>query len=126
MKRLLAMALLSQGLVQTMALSAALAAEPITIRTNTAGELAEACGTNPREPAADAKINFCHGFAQGAITVQLRASGDKKPFCFPSPAPSRGTTMGEFVAWVKAVPDRRELPSSEGLFKFLTERYPCK
>ena len=126
MKRLLAMALLFQGLIQTMGLSAALAAEPITIRTNTAGELAEACGTNPREPGADAKINFCHGFAQGAITVQLGMSGDKKPFCFPSPPPSRGTTMGEFVAWVKAVPDRRALPSSEGLFKFLGERYPCK
>ncbi len=122
MKRLLALVLLTQGL----ALSLAQAAEPISIRTNTAGELADACATNPREPGADAKINFCHGFAQGAITVQLRASGDKKPFCFPSPAPSRGTTMGEFVAWVKAMPDRRAMPSSEGLFKFLGERYPCK
>ncbi len=122
MKRLLALVLLTQGL----ALSAAYAAEPISIRTNTAGELADACAANPRQPGADAKINFCHGFAQGAITVQLRVSADKKPFCFPSPAPSRSTTMSEFVAWVRAMPDRRDMPSSEGLFKFLGERYPCK
>jgi hypothetical protein len=102
------------------------AAEPITIRTNTAGELAEACGTNPREPGADAKINFCHGYAQGAITVQLHDAGEKKPFCFPNPAPSRAATMGEFVNWVRAIPDRRSMPAAEGLFRFLGERFPCK
>ena len=122
MKRLLALALVSQALT----LSAARAAEPISIRTNTAGELADACAARPPEPGAEAKFNFCHGFAQGAITVLLGTSGDKKPFCWPSPKPSRGSTMGEFVAWVKAMPDRRALPSSEGLFKFLGERYPCK
>jgi hypothetical protein len=125
MRRLLAPALLSLGLGQGIMMSIALAAEPVSIRTNTAGELAEACATNPREPGADAKINFCHGFAQGAITVQLRSAGEKKPFCFPSPAPSRGTTMGEFVSWVRADPSRRGMPSAEGLFKFLGERYPC-
>jgi hypothetical protein len=122
MKRLAALALL----VALLPLPAASAAEPITIRTNTAGELAEACGTNPREPGADAKINFCHGFAQGAIDVELMHAGDKKPFCFPRPAPSRAATMGEFVSWVRSIPDRRSLPSTQGLFQFLGERFPCK
>jgi hypothetical protein len=121
MNRLLPLAFLA-----TLPLLPARAAEPITIRTNTAGELAEACGTNPREPGADAKINFCHGYAQGAITVQLHNAGEKKPFCFPNPAPSRGTTMGEFVNWVRAIPDRRSMPAAEGLFRFLGERFPCK
>ena len=55
------------------------------IRARTAGELAELCGANPKDPQADAKINYCHGFAQGAVDVELRQTGDKKPFCFPSP-----------------------------------------
>ena len=40
----------------------------------------------PRTPQGDAKINFCHGFAQGAIDVELRHTEGKKPFCFPKPA----------------------------------------
>jgi hypothetical protein len=121
MNRFLALALI----VQAFSSAAAVAAEPISIRTNTAGELADACATNPREPGADARINFCHGFAQGAITVQLKNAGDKKPFCFPNPPPSRTSTMREFVNWVRAVPDRASMPSADGLFRFLGERYPC-
>ena len=102
------------------------AAEPITIRTNNAGELAEACSANPREPGADARINFCHGYAQGAITVQRHYAGDKKLYCLPTPGPSRAETMNQFVAWVRANPERRSIPSDEGLFKFLGERFPCK
>src|ERR1700722_3168847 len=121
MRRLLATAVLASS----MAVAAADAAEPITIRTNTAGELADACGVNPREPGADARLNFCRGFAQGAIDVELRHAGEKKPFCFPRPSPSRAETMNQFVNWVRAMPDRRSIPSSEGLFRFLAERFPC-
>ena len=73
MRRLLATAILASG----MAAAGAQAAEPITIRTNTAGELADTCGVNPREPGADARLNFCRGFAQGAIDVELSHAGDK-------------------------------------------------
>ena len=61
MRTLFALAFLATGLVTI----GALAAQPISIRANTAGDLAEDCGVNPREPAADAKLNFCVGFAQG-------------------------------------------------------------
>jgi hypothetical protein len=122
MKRLLAFAFLASGVV----LTGAHAAYQMPIHTNTAGELAELCTTDPRSPGADEKINFCHGFAQGAIAVELSHAADKKPFCFPSPAPSRNETMTQFAAWVKSMPDRRGIPSTEGLFKFLGERFPCK
>ena len=122
MRRLLATAILASG----MAVASAQAAQPITIRTNTAGELADTCGVNPREPGADARLNFCRGFAQGAIDVELSHAGDKKPFCFPRPSPTRAETMSQFVNWVRAMPDRRSIPSSEGLFRFLAERFPCK
>jgi hypothetical protein len=101
------------------------AAQTINLQARTAGELAALCGTDPSSAAADAKINFCHGFAQGAIDDRMRAGGTKL-FCFPSPAPQRSATMREFVGWVRSNPENREMPVLDGLFKFLGERYPCK
>ena len=59
----------------------------MTIRTDTAGELADACSAKEQ-----AKVTFCQGFAQGAISLKLREAGDTKPFCFPNPAPKRAAT----------------------------------
>jgi len=126
MNRVFVTALLLQALAAPAIVASAQAAEPINIRTNTAGELADACAANPKEAGADARINFCHGFAQGAITVQLRSAADKKPFCFPSPAPKRSETMADFVRWVRADSSRASLNSADGLFQFLGQRYPCK
>ena len=120
MKRFLALAVLAYGV------AGAQAAQPVNLSANTAGQLAELCTAPPLKPGADAKVNFCRGFAQGAITVELAHAGDKKPFCFPTPAPSRAKTMSLFAAWVKAAPDRAASPSSEALFRFLAEQYPCK
>jgi hypothetical protein len=98
----------------------------VTPQARTAADLAELCAANPKDSLGDAKINYCHGFAQGAITVELRHAGDKKPFCFPTPTPSRTATMTEFVNWVRALPEHRTPTAVDGLFKFLAERYPCK
>ena len=95
-------------------------------QARTANDLAELCAANPKDPQGDAKINFCHGYAQGAIAVELRNAGDKKPFCFPSPTPSRTATISEFVSWVRSLPEHRNETALDGLFKFLAERYPCK
>ena len=103
-----------------------LAAEGIELHARTSGELADLCGAKPGSTGADAKINFCHGFAQGAVAVRLRTAGDKKPFCFPNPMPRRATTMTEFATWVKAAPANGDIPSLDGLFRFFGERYPCK
>ena len=124
MKMLSAVALLALG---TAAFAGdAWAAQPISMRARTAGDLAELCGANPKEAAADAKINFCHGFAQAAVDLELQHSGDKKPFCFPAPAPNRSATLAEFVNWVRALPEHRSLSATGGLFQFLGERFPCK
>jgi hypothetical protein len=123
MKRFLAPALLLAALSGSAAWAAP---QPLALRVRTAGDLAELCGANPREPAADAKINYCHGFAQGAVDVELRRAGEKKPFCFPSPAPSRTATLTEFVNWARALPDHRNMNALDGLFSFLAERFPCK
>jgi len=120
-KRIIILAI--SGMVQC---AVAHAAKTITINTNTAGELADVCGVKPGDPGVDTKRTFCQGFAQGAISVELRHAGRNKPFCFPRPAPSRAETMKQFVDWVGAMPERRSLPSTDGLFRFLSGRYPCK
>jgi Rap1a immunity proteins len=102
------------------------AAGQISIHVANAGDLAELCGTALRDPAADAKINFCHGFAQGAIDVQRALQPDKKIFCMPTPAPTRTATMTEFVSWVRGLPAHRTLGPTDGFFQFLAERFPCK
>ncbi len=102
------------------------AAQPIVLQARTAGDLAALCGADPNSAGADAKINFCHGFAQGAVDDRLHVAEGKKPFCFPNPVPSRAVTMREFVGWVRANPSNRDLPVLDGLFRFLGERYPCK
>ncbi len=98
----------------------------VSIHARTAGDLAGLCGANPRDAIGDARINYCHGFAQGAVDVELRHAGAKKLFCFPNPAPSRTVTLNEFVNWVRATPARRNESAIDGLFHFLAERFPCR
>ena len=95
------------------------------LHTRTAGELAELCAANPRSGLGDAQVNYCHGFAQGAVDVMLHDAGEKKPFCFPNPTPTRTETLSQFVRWVRADSSRASLPAAGGLYQFLTERYPC-
>jgi len=102
------------------------AAETIDLRVRTARDLAALCAAPPNTAGADAKINFCHGFAQGAVDVRMRMPADKKPFCFPTPAPKRSATMNEFVGWVRSMPANGDMPALDGLFKFLGDRFPCK
>ena len=124
MRTYIAVAVMGSALLAT-SLNAQ-AAQPISLRVRTASDLAELCGANPKDAAADAKINYCHGFAQGVVDLELQHTADKKPFCFPSPAPSRSATLNEFVNWVRSLPEHRSLPATDGLFKFLAERFPCK
>jgi Rap1a immunity proteins len=114
------------ALISVLAESTAHAQRTLNIQARTAADLADLCAANPKEPQGDAKINYCHGYAQGAIAVELRHAGDKKPFCFPNPAPTRTATMSEFVGWVRSLPEHRNETALDGLFKFLAERFPCK
>ena len=102
-----------------------IAAQPIALHVRTAGDLAELCAADPRTPGADAKLNYCDGFAQGVVDLELRHAADKKPFCLTS-GTSRRATMVQFAEWVRALPAHRELEATDGLFRFLGERFPCK
>lgn len=115
------------ALAATVCALPAQAQKSVNLQARTAGDLAELCAANPKEPLGDAKINFCHGFAQGAITVEQRQGGEgKKAYCFPSSPPSRSATMNEFASWVRSNPSHRTMPAVDALFRFLGERFPCK
>ena len=116
---------LAVALLALTLLPAAHAARTTNIRARTAGELAELCAANPNQQLGDAMVNFCHGFAQGAVDVALHDAGANRPFCFPSPPPTRTATLADFVGWVRAAPARSREPAAEGLMQFLSQRYAC-
>jgi hypothetical protein len=111
-----------------MAPSSAFAVTEADFAAKTTGDLVNLCGADAKEPMGTAALNFCHGFAQGAVSVVMEeaaASKRAKLFCFPSPAPSRTATLTEFVNWARANPARLTGTPADGLFAFLKERFPC-
>lgn len=94
----------------------------------TTGDLVALCDPGSDSPMAVAAVNFCSGFAQGAVAVQMQhdaASRGVKLFCLPSPLPSRTEALSEFIKWARASPARMGEPPADGLFRFLGERFPC-
>jgi hypothetical protein len=90
--------------------------------------LVELCTATPDNAMGTAAVNFCQGFALGAVLVEIQnmaAFRGPKLFCMPNPPPSRNEALGEFVKWARVSPDRMSATSTDGLFRFLSERYPC-
>ena len=106
-----------------LSLSGGLGARAAVLSASTAGQLAGLCAADPKKPGGDAALNYCHGFAQ-AMVAAIR-NYDKRAFCFPSPAPTRAESLGQFVKWVRATPDRAKLTAATGFYRFLREQYPC-
>ena len=107
---------------------AAHAATEANFGAKTTGDLAELCEATPDNAIGTAAVNFCQGFALGAVlaeTQNMAAFRGPKPFCLPNPPPSRNEALGEFVKWARVSPDRMSTTSTDGLFRFLNERYPC-
>lgn len=100
-------------------------AQTVNLHVRTAGDLAAMCSADPRSPTGPARLNYCDGFAQGAVDVELRRAGATKPFCIP-PNTKREVTLHEFANWVRALPAHASADATSGLFQYLTERYPCK
>jgi hypothetical protein len=108
--------------------SAAFAVTEADFAAKTTGDLVDLCAADPKEPMGTAALNFCHGFAQGAVAVEMEvamASKRDKLFCFPTPTPSRSATLAEFVTWARANPAHLNEGAADGLFGFLRERFPC-
>jgi hypothetical protein len=109
----------------TIALAAVMESQfpPRTVR-----DLIEICAPSKEDPMMTAAINYCHGFAQGAVIVE-EAHEDhrdvRKLFCLPSPPPPSGSELSKFIAWANALPSRLDEPAVDGMFIYLAETYPC-
>lgn len=95
----------------------------------TAADLALLCAAKPDGDVGTAAINFCHGFARGAVAAHLqREAASRRPlklFCFPTPSPASGPTLDAFAAWVKDNPAQGNQKPVDGLFRFLGMKFPC-
>ena len=104
------------------------AATEANFGARTTGDLVELCTAPPDNAIGTAAVNFCEGFAEGAVLVEMQnmaAYRGPKLFCMPNPPPSRNQALSEFVNWARASPDRMAATSTDGWFRFLSERYPC-
>ncbi len=118
--------LLGATVLLAMPLAARVAqAQAVSLHVRTAGDLAAMCSADPRSPTGPARLNYCSGFAQGAVDVEFRHAGATKPFCIP-PNTKREVTLHEFSDWVRALPAHASADAASGLFQYLAERYPCK
>ena len=115
-------------LLMALAPHTAIAATEANFAAATTADLVELCTAAPDSTIGTAAVNFCEGFAQGAVLVEMMnqaAFRGPKLFCMPSPPPSRNDALGEFVKWARMSPDHMSASSTDGLFRFLSERYPC-
>jgi hypothetical protein len=94
-----------------------------------AADLAALCSAKPDDSVGTAAINFCHGYARGAVaTYMQREAASRRPlklFCIPTPAPVPGPTLTAFAEWVKANPQYANDKPVDGLFRFLGITFPC-
>jgi Rap1a immunity proteins len=94
----------------------------------TTGEFVALCDPQSDSAIANAAVNFCSGFAQGAVSTEMAhdaGSRSMKLFCLPDPPPTRNEALAEFVKWARTSPDRMNTSAVNGLIGFLGERYPC-
>jgi Rap1a immunity proteins len=107
---------------------AAQAASEANFNANSTGDLVALCSAAPDDGIGTAALNFCEGYFQGAVVVQMQNMAPergRKLFCLPNPPPSRSQAMAAFVSWAQAAPARLSQSATDGLFRFLSERYPC-
>ena len=95
---------------------------------NTVRDLIAICAPAPDDPRMTASVNFCHGFVEGAVIVEEANEARKgvpKLFCLPSPRPPRGSELANFTIWANQQPARLDMPSIDGVFVYLTQKFPC-
>jgi Rap1a immunity proteins len=49
----------------------------------------------------------------------------KPAFSVPNPSPTRQQVIADFIQWARANPIEVTRPPVDGVFEFLTKRFPC-
>jgi hypothetical protein len=125
---ILGAALLAGATVTPLTLAPAAVVTDAQFPPNNVRDLIAICAPAPDDPRMTASVNFCHGFVEGAVIVEeanQSQQGARKLFCLPSPRPPRGSELTNFIAWANAQPGRLDMPSIDGIFIYLAERFPC-
>jgi hypothetical protein len=95
----------------------------------TTGDLIALCSASKDDPLMTAAVNFCNGFAEGAVELALGyetvSRKDRHAFCLPTPKPSHNEAVAQFATWANAEPKRLDEPPAVGLMRFLVHQYPC-
>lgn len=98
-------------------------------QVKTTGDLVRLCQAKPNDPTGIAALHFCQGFAVGAYQYHqiVTAAERKRPLvCAPNPPPSRNEAVASFVSWAQKHPQEMNTPPVEGLFRYLSQQYPCR
>jgi hypothetical protein len=103
----------------------ALAVQESAFEARTTAQLTELCATPRTDPAYPQAMQFCHGFAAGALSYHRAAQrpGSGPAFC-NLPA-TRQEAVDRFVAWTRANPQFATANPANSLFRFLDANYPC-
>ena len=115
-------------LVITGTTAAAAAVTESEFPPKTVRDLIAICAPDQNDPMVTAAVNFCHGYAEGAVDVEEAheaQKGARKLFCLPTPPPPRGSELSSFIAWANAQPARLDMPAIDGMFIYLAAKYPC-
>ena len=125
---LIGAALLVGATVTPLTLAPAAVVTDAQFPPNTVRDLIAICAPAPDDPRMTASVNFCHGFVEGAVIVEEANEARKgvpKLFCLPSPRPPRGSELENFTIWANQQPGRLDMPSIDGVFVYLTQKFPC-
>jgi len=112
----------------TLSTSAPAAVTDAQFPPNNVRDLIAICAPAPDDPRMTASVNFCNGFVEGAVIVEEAHEdqrGARKLFCLPSPRPPRGAELTNFITWANEQPGRLDMPSIDGVFIYLAQRFPC-
>jgi hypothetical protein len=92
----------------------------------TTGQLLDLCATPRSDPAYAQAMQFCHGFAAGALSYHRAA---RRPGVGPDhcglPA-NRQEAVDRFVGWARADPGLANENPANTLFRFLDANYACR
>src|SRR3977135_624129 len=87
---------IATGTLVLLAPNAVRAATEANFGAGSTGDLVELCSATPDNGVGTAAVNFCEGYMQGAVTVEmlnLAAFRGPKLFCLPNPPPTRTQAM---------------------------------
>jgi hypothetical protein len=115
-------------LIAAGASAASAAVSESQVPPHTVADLIAICAPAKDDPLMTAAVNFCHGYAEGAVDVEEAHEaqrGGRKLFCLPTPRPPSSTELASFIAWANEVPARLDMPAIDGMFIYLAGKYPC-